>query len=662
MFTGPIATLIAVILALILGGLSYAISAWPKKKFYEKLHTIDELYSQAINNPYNYVHRPQIFAQAPLTSTTTANLNSITKDIDEINKLLPQASEADDVHTLYKKADEVTNRLKEYATPPLSQYTGAENLLSEQDINLDTTKTIELKSSFRDLQILCWSEDINKELKNSNFTLDDYYDKYVGLYTHIADSTSHDVALLPNPHELSPQETIADLQYFLKSRPIEQGTDFIKYYEYKVLGAYSEEEWEDYQLTKDNPKLRKHYERFIHVDELYHQVLTNYVNYIYNPEFFSSKSKYNLTKLRQRIYEVIGYTDKRLGEFKARAFREYFTELNNTMEAYLEERPYTSTRQNIFEKYAQEIIALCSDPDFENKINSIDVDDLYAKYAKLYAFMGARSINPIDLLPNPRSNAPQETLEKLHVMLTHQPVASKSRFYAYCKKNEDGTINYKGFESAKKSTTTSTGNVQVIHGDNNVQIMGSNTNTTHSSTPKPKTKSQQINQAELFDKIAGLQQSYYHVMTDPEIMITAPIIRDTSYDKVAAMEKAYAELTAIIPEDKEAELSTAQYNKLHDRYTAAQSSFDAALEYAYTIGLNGISHHDRIRARVLLDKALDPSNEHEAHSAYEHLVNLLAQVYAEDTETNYRHYFNPKSMPELDAYVADMKALEGEKH
>ncbi len=117
--------------------------------------------------------------------------------------------------------------------------------------------------------------------------------------------------------------------------------------------------------------------------------------------------------------------------------------------------------------------------------------------------------------------------------------------------------------------------------------MGSNTNTTHSSTPKPKTKSQQINQAELYDKIAGLQQSYYHVMTDPEIMITAPIIRDTSYDKVAVMEDDYAALTAIIPENKEAELSTAQYKKLHKRYTAAQSSFDAALEYAYTIGRGG---------------------------------------------------------------------------
>ena len=144
-------------------------------------------------------------------------------------------------------------------------------------------------------------------------------------------------------------------------------------------------------------------------------------------------------------------------------------------------------------------------------------------------------------------------------------------------------------------------------------------------------------------------------------MITAPIIRDTSYDKVAVMEENYAELTAIIPEDKNAELTTKQYKKFNQRYTAAQTSFDAALEYAYTIGLNGISHHDRIRARVLLDKALDPSNEHEAHSAYEHLVELLAQVYAEDTETNYRHYFNPKSMPELDTYVADMKALEGRK-
>lgn len=330
------------------------------------------------------------------------------------------------------------------------------------------------------------------------------------------------------------------------------------------------------------------------------------------------------------------------------------------MEAYLEELPYTSTEQHPFEEYAQEIITLCSDPDFGNKVNNIDVDDLYAKYAKLYVFMGARSINRIDLLPNPQDNAPQETLEKLHVMLTHQPVATKSRFYAYCKKNERGTINYKGFESAKKNTSisTSTGNVQVIQGDNNVQIMGNTTNTTHSSVAKSKVKSQQPNQAELFTKIDKLQQNYYQVMTDPEIMITAPIIRDTSYDKVAVMEDNYAALTAIIPEDKEVELSTAQYKKLHKRYTAAQSSFDAALEYAYTIGLNGISHHDRIRARVLLDKALDPNNEHEAHSAYEHLVDLLAQVYAEDTETNYRHYFNPTSMPELNAYATELKALE----
>ena len=650
MLNGPIITLIVVLASLIIGGLGYAVSAWPKKIFYEKMHSIDELYSEAINNPHNYIYRPHFFTQAPPTGTKPTTLVSITKDIDEINELLPQASEAEDVHTLYKNADKIINQLEDYAAP-----------LPAHDIRPETTKTIKLNSCFRSLQNLCLSGDINKVLKGSNLTLDDYYHKYIELYTHIANSTSHDVALLPDPHELSPQETIAELQYFFTSRPIEQGTDFIKYYQYKVLGVYSYEEWEDYQSTKDSPELREHYKRFIHVDELYHQVLTNYVNYIYNPEFFSSASKYNLTMLRRRIDEVIGYTDKRLGEFKAHSFIEYFTELNNTMGEYLEELHYTSTQQRPFEEYAQEIITLCSDPDFETEVNNINVNDLYAKYAKLYVFMGARSVNRIDLLPNPQDNAPQETLEKLHVMLTHQPVASKSRFYTYCKKNEQGTISYQGFESAKKSTNTSTGNVQVIHGDNNVQIMGSNTNTTHSSVAKPKTKSQQINQAELFDKIAGLQQSYYNVMTDPEIMITAPIIRDTSYDKVAAMENDYAAFTAIIPEDKEAELSIAQCKKLHKRYTTAQSSFDAALEYAYTIGLNGISHHDRIRARVLLDKALDPSNEHEAHSAYKHLVELLAQVYAEDTETNYRHYFNPKSMPELDAYVADMKALERRK-
>lgn len=648
MLNGTILTLIVVLASLIIGGLAYAVSTWPKKVFYEKLHAIDELYSEAINNPHNYIYRPRIFANTPPTGATRANLNSITNDIDEINKLLPQASEAEDVHDLCKKADKVISQLEDYAAPLPAHY-----------MEPETTKTIRLDSYFRDLQNLCLSEDINEALKGSNLTLDDYYHKYVELYTHIANSTSHDVALLPDPHELSPQETISQLQHFFNSRPIEQGTDFIKYYQYKVLGAYSEEEWEDYQLTKDNPELRKHYERFIHVDYLYHKVLTNYINYIYNPEFFSSASKYNLTKLRQRIDEVIGYTDKKLGEFKVRAFREYFSELNNTMETYLEELPYTSTEEHPFEEYAQEFITLCSHPDFETEVNNINVNDLYAKYAKLYVFMGARSVNRIDLLPNPQDNAPQETLEKLHVMLTHQPVAGKSRFYAYCKKNEQGTISYQGFESAKKSTNTSTGNVQVIHGDNNVQIMGSTTNSTRSSVTKPKTESQQPNQAKLFDKIAGLQQSYYHVMTDPEIMITAPIIRDTSYNKVAAMEEDYAALTAVIPEDKEAELSTARYNKLHKRYTAAQTSFDAALEYAYTIGLNGISHHDRIRARVLLDKALDPSNEHEAHSAYEHLVDLLSQVYAEDTETNYRHYFNPTSMPELSAYTAELQALEG---
>ena len=654
MLNGTILTLIVVLASLIIGGLGYAISAWPKKIFYEKMHSIDELYSEAINNPHNYIYRPHFFTQAPPTGTKPTTLVSITKDNDEINELLPQASEAEDVHTLYKNADKIINQLEDYAAP-----------LPAHDIRPETTKTIRLDSYFRDLQNLCLGEDINKALKVSNLTLDDYYHKYVELYTHIANSTSHDVALLPDPHELSPQEIIAELQYFFTSRPIEQGTDFIKYYQYKVLGAYTYKEWEDYQSTKDSPELRKHYKRFIHVDELYHQVLTNYVNYIYNPEFFSSASKYNLTKLRQRIDEVIGYTDKRLGEFEAHSFIEYFTELNNTMETYLEELPYTSTEQHPFEEYAQEFITLCSHPDFETEVNNIDIDDLYAKYAKLYAFMGSRSINPIDLLPNPQNNAPQETLEKLHVMLTHQPVASKSRFYAYCKKNESGTINYKGFESEKKSTTTNTGNVQVIHGDNNVQIMGNTANTTHSarnSVAKPKTKSQQPDQAELFTKIAQLQQSYYHVMTDPEIMITAPIIRDTSYDKVAVMEDDYAALTAIIPEDKETELSTAQYKKLHKRYTAAQSSFDVALEYAYTIGLNGISHHDRIRARVLLDKALDPSNEHEAHSAYEHLVDLLSQVYAENTETNYRHYFNPTSMPELSAYTAELQALERSKH
>lgn len=649
MLNGPTITLIAVLAALIIGGLAYAISAWPKKVFYEKLHTIDELYSQAINNPHNYIYRPQFFAQAPPTSTTTTNLNSITKNIDWLNDFIPHASNTEDVHEIFKEANKITEQLEEFANPLPAQYMGSE-----------TTTTIELNSCLRDLQDLCLSEDINKALKDSNLTTHDYYQKYVKLYTHIADSTKYEIALLPNPHELSPQETIAELQHFFKLRPVEQGTDIIKYYKYKVLGAYSEKEWEDYQLTKDNSDLRKHYERFIHVDELYHQVLTSPAMYIYNPEFFSSKSEDNLNTLKRHIDDVIGYTDKRLGEFKVRAFHEYFIELDNAMLPYLKPQQYTSTDLQAFEKRAQEVINLCSDPDFENKVNNIDVGDFYAKYAKLYSFMSARTLKSIDLLPNPQDNAPQETLEKLHVMVTHQPVASKSRFYAYCTENLNGTISYQGFDSQR----TSTGNVQVIHGNNNVQIMGSTTNstrnTTHNSIAKP--KSQQINQTELFDKIAQLQQSYYHVMTDPEIMITAPIIRDTSYDKVAVMEEDYAALTAIIPKDKDTELEPQLYKKITQRYTAAQSSFDEALEYAYTIGLNGISHHDRIRARVLLDKALDPSNEHEAHSAYEHLVELLAQVYAEDTETNYRHYFNPKSMPELDAYIADMKALEGRKH
>lgn len=232
MLNGPILTLIAVLIALIIGGLGYAVSAWPKKVFYEKLHAIDELYSEAINNPHNYVHRPQFFAQTPPTGATRANLNSITNDINEINKLLPQASEADDVHDLYKKANNVISQLEDYAAP-----------LPAHDMDFETTKTIELNSCFRDLRNLCLGEDINAALKSSNLTLDDYYDKYIELYTHIADSTSHNVALLPNPHELSPQETISQLQRFFNSKPIEQGTDFIKYYQYKVLGAYSEEEW-----------------------------------------------------------------------------------------------------------------------------------------------------------------------------------------------------------------------------------------------------------------------------------------------------------------------------------------------------------------------------------------------------------------------------------
>lgn len=514
---------------------------------------------------------------------------------------------------------------------------------------------------------MCLSEDINKALKDSNLTVDDYYQKYVKLYTHIADSTQYEVAILPDPHELSPQETIAKLQHVFKIKPIEQGTDVIKYYEYKVLGAYTQEEWEDYQLTKDSPEMRKHYKRMAEVDELYHQVLTDYDNYIHNPEFFSSKSEYNLTTFKKQIDDIIENTDGYVGNFSHHFLSFYFDKLNNAVQTYLKPAQYTSTEIQRLEKNAKDVIDLCSSSDFDHKVNSVETRNLHAKYCALYAFMNDRYIGPIDLLPDPNDNAPQETLEKLHVLLTYQPVAEKSRFYAYCKKNEKGIINRKGFEPKAKLPTKEEENLQVIYGNNNVQVMGDHVNTantvnsTHTTVDsiKAETKAQQPSQAELFDKIAGLQQSYYHVMTDPEIMITAPIIRDTSYDKVAAMEEAYAELTAIIPEDKETKLSTAQYKKLHKRYTAAQSSFDAALEYAYTIGLNGISHHDRIRARVLLDKALDPSNEHEAQSAYERLVNLLSQVYTEDTETQYRHYFNPTSMPELSAYTAELKALEG---
>lgn len=651
MLANPAFPFLIIITAIIIGGLIYLVTAWPKKIFYEKLHTIDELYSQAINNPHNYIYRPWFFAEAPLNSTTTANLSSITKDIEKINDLLTLASKTEDVYELYKDTGKITEQLEKFADPLPAQY-----------MDFETTKTIELNSCFRDLQNLCLSEDINKALKDSNLTVDDYYRKYVKLYTHIAEATQYDIALLPNPHALSPHETIAELQYFFKSRPVEQGTDVIKYYKYKVLGAYTQEEWEDYQLTKDNPNMRKHYKRMIRVDELYHQVLTNHDNYIHNPEFFSSKSEYNLITLKEQIDDIIKGTDACAGDFGYGLLTHDLAELNYAVQNYLKPAQYTSTEIQCLEKNAKDVIALCSSSDFDHKVNSVETRDLYAKYSALYTFMSDRYIGPIDLLPDPNDNAPQETLEKLHVLLTHRPVAEKSRFYAYCKKNENGTINRQGFEPKVTPPNKAEENLQVIYGNNNIQVMGDHVNTANSinstHTTVDSTKSQQPDQAELFTKIAELQQNYYHVMTDPEIMITAPIIRDTSYDKVAAMEEDYAALTAIIPEDKEAELSTAQYKKLHKRYTAAQSSFDAALEYAYTISLNDISHHDRIRARVLLDKALDPSNEHEAHSAYEHLVDLLSQVYAEDTETNYRHYFNPKSMPELDAYIADMKALE----
>lgn len=647
MLASPAFPFLIIIAALIIGGLIYLVSAWPKKVFYEKLHAIDELYSQAINNPHNYIYRPWFFAKAPLNSTTTANLSSITKDIEKINDLLTLASKTEDVYELYKDTGKINEQLEKFADPLPAQY-----------MDFETTKTIELNSCFRDLQNLCLSEDINKELKDSNLTVDDYYQKYVKLYTHIADSTQYEVAILPDPHELSPQETIAKLQHVFKIKPIEQGTDVIKYYEYKVLGAYTQEEWEDYQLTKDSPEMRKHYKRMAEVDELHHQILTDYDNYIHNPEFFSSKSEYNLTTFKKQIDDIISNTDGYVGNFGHHFLSFYFDKLNNAVQTHLKPAQYTSTEIQRLEKNAEDIIDLCSSSDFDHKVNSVETRNLHAKYCALYAFMSDRYIGPIDLLPDPNDNAPQETLEKLHVLLTHRPVAEKSRFYAYCKKNEKGIINRQGFEP-KAKFSEKTGNVQIIHGNNNVQVMGNSVNTTNNTqTTVDSTEGEKPNQAELFDKIAQLQQSYYHVMTDPEIMITAPIIRDTSYDKVAVMEENYAELTAIIPEDKNAELTTKQYKKLNQRYTAAQTSFDAALEYAYTIGLNGISHHDRIRARVLLDKALDPSNEHEAHSAYEHLVDLLAQVYAEDTETNYRHYFNPKSMPELDAYIADMKALE----
>lgn len=122
MLTSPVFPFLIIIAALILGGLYYIVTAWPKKVFYEKLHAIDGLYSQAINNPHNYIYRPWFFAKAPLNSTTTANLSSITKDIEKINDLLTLASKTEDVYELYKDTGKINEQLEKFADPLPAQY------------------------------------------------------------------------------------------------------------------------------------------------------------------------------------------------------------------------------------------------------------------------------------------------------------------------------------------------------------------------------------------------------------------------------------------------------------------------------------------------------------------------------------------------------------
>ena len=68
MLASPAFPFLVIIAAIIIGGLIYLVTSWPKKVFYEKLHAIDELYSQAINNPHNYIYRLWFFAEAPLNA------------------------------------------------------------------------------------------------------------------------------------------------------------------------------------------------------------------------------------------------------------------------------------------------------------------------------------------------------------------------------------------------------------------------------------------------------------------------------------------------------------------------------------------------------------------------------------------------------------------
>ena len=642
--------------ALALGGILYIVMGLPQDKLCEKLQTIDQLYGQVINNPQNYIYRPEFFNNTEPNNLKLINLYSINKKIYKLIDFLryndnPQLNE--DIST---DIDNIISDLEKALQPV-------------EDLDFETTETMRLKSCASMLNELYVADSIDAALKANSRTVNDYYDAYTALYAHLENCAVEPIESLPNPHGVSPHQTVIALEKFFKQEPMRQDTEFMVRHEYTSLGSMSEGEWEQYQHTKDRPELHAHYANLQKIDDLYHLVLTNPDTYIHNPELFSSKSGYNLNDIKDQIENKIVLTEGNIEGVSFQYSDDILEKFKETLHPYTKKQYYSSTETLEMTDYAESVIRFCTDLNVDNYMG---LSEKYiADYTQLYDFMQARSINPIDLLPDPHSNTEKWTIKKLHTLTTYRPCAQYSLFYKYCENNEDGILSYQGFRAAKFHTENkpsdavddSAGSANSIDNTGNANVItNSHTHTrprkeTAHTAQTTRTTTEHYSQEDLYTKIAQLQQSYYHVMTDPEIMITAPIIRDTSYDKVATMEDAYTELNAIIPENKQTPLGTKQHKKLERRYIAAQAHFDTALEYAYTIGLNGISHHNRIRARVLLDKALDPSNEHEAERAYEHLVELLAQVYAEDTETNYKHYFNPTSMPELSAYTTELKSI-----